>query len=197
MGVLGRIGRGKLALGERKIYLPDISSKIKSLHKKLINGFPYLKICLWDTSSFNEFMVHQPGRFYILIEVEKDAMQSVFFFLKEGKNSVFFEPTKDIIDKYLSNEKETFIVKSLVSEAPLQIIKGINTVTIEKMLVDIFCDDVVFSAQQGFEMRTIFQEAIGKYAVNENRMLRYANRRRKKENFRNYLGSISKIWQQN
>lgn len=150
-----------------------------------------MKMCIWNTSSLNEFMIHQPGRFYLLIEVDKDATQSVFFYLKENKFSVFIEPTKDLIEKYMPDDKETLIVKSLVSEAPLQTINRINLPTIEKMLVDIFCDDVIFAAQQGSEMRTIFQEALKKYTVNENRMLRYADRRRKKESFREYLGSIT------
>ena len=58
------------------------------------------------------------------------------------------------------------------------------------MLVDVLCDDVILSAQQGSEMRNIFQEAIDKYIVNENRMIRYASRRRKKESFLNYLSSF-------
>lgn len=138
-------------------------------------------------------MIHQPGRFYLLIEVEKDATQSVFYYLKEKKFPVFLEPTKELIEKYIPDEKETFIVKALVSEAPLQKINKINTVTIEKMLVDIFCDDVIFAAQQGSEMRTIFQEALSKYTVNENRMLRYADRRKGKNSFREYLISTSKL----
>jgi len=142
-------------------------------------------------------MIHQPGRFYILIEVEKEATQSVFFFLKEEKYPVFVEPTEDIFEKYLSEEKENLIVTSLVTEAPLQNISGLDTATIEKMLVDIFCDKLIFSAQQGSEMKTIFLEALSKYSVNENRMLRYADRRRKKESFRNYLNSISNLRQQN
>jgi hypothetical protein len=64
------------------------------------------------------------------------------------------------------------------------------------MLVDIFCDDVIFAAQQGSEMRTIFQEAFKKYTINESRMMRYADRRRKKENFREYLNPISNLRQQ-
>ena len=142
-------------------------------------------------------MIHQPGRFYILIEVEKEAMQSVFYYLKENKFPVFIDPTKDIIDKYISFEQETIIVKSLVSEAPMQDLNGINSATIEKMLVDIYCDDVIFAAQQGSEMRTIFEEAMNKYAVNKDRMLRYANRRRKKDDFRVYLSSLSNYRQQN
>ena len=195
-GVLNRIGRGKFAIGGNRIYLPEISAKIKSIHSKLKKEFPYLRICIWNTSSFNEFMIHQPGRFYIIIEVDKDASQSVFFYLKENKFSVFIDPTKDLIEKYIPDEKETLIVKSLVSEAPVQIINRINIATIEKMLVDIFCDDVIFAAQQGSEMRIIFKEAMIKYSVNENRMLRYADRRRKKDSFREYLNSISNLRQQ-
>ena len=82
-GVLNRIGRGKYAFGENRIFKPEISSKIKSVHSKLKKEFPYLRICIWNTSSLNEFMIHQPGRFYLLIEVDKEATQSVFFYLKE------------------------------------------------------------------------------------------------------------------
>ena len=192
MGILTRIGRGKFSLGAGKIFVPDIANKLKTINSKLKKEFPFLDICLWNSSAINEFMIHQPGRFYILIEVEKDAAQSVFFSLKEAKYSVFIEPTKDLIEKYFPDEKETLIVKPLVTEAPLQKIDGLNTVTIEKMLVDIFCDEVIFSAQHGSEMRTIFKEAISKYIVNENRMLRYANRRRKKESFTKYWVSIPK-----
>ena len=195
-GVLNRIGRGRFAFGKNRVYVPEISSKIKSIHTKLKKEFPYLRMCIWNTSSLNEFMIHQPGRFYILIEVEKEAAQSVFFYLKEHKFSVFIEPTTDLIDKYFPEEKETLIVKSLVSEAPLQTIGRINSATIEKILVDIFCDDVIFSAQQGSEMRTILKEVFNKYTVNESRMMRYADRRRRKESFREYLNSISNLRQQ-
>ena len=112
MGVLARIGRGKFSLGSCKIFIPEINSKLKTINSKLKKGFPYLEICLWNTSSFNEFMVHQPARFYIVVEVEKEATQSVFFFLKEAKYSVFIDPNQDIIEKYLPDEKETLIVKS-------------------------------------------------------------------------------------
>lgn len=193
IGALKRIGRGKFVIGQGKIFIPEISSKIKSIHSKIVKEFPYLNLCIWDTSSFNEFMIHQPGRFYILVEVEKETTQSVFYYLKENKFSVFVEPTKELIEKYIPYEKETLIVKSLVSEAPVQTIHKIMVPTLEKMLVDIYCDDLIFAAQQGSEMRNIFQEGISKYSINENRMLRYADRRRKKNSFREYLNSFSNI----
>lgn len=195
MGVLQRIGRGKFTLGEGKIYIPEISSLTKSIYRKLKIEFPYINLCIWNTSVLNEFMLHQPNQFYYLVETDKETTNSVFYFLREIKKSVFIEPTNDILEKYLFNEKEVFIVKSLVSEAPTQIIKEVNTPTIEKMLVDIFCDDVIFSAQQGAEMRTIFKEAFTKYTINQSKILRYADRRRKKEDISRFMKTITNLWQ--
>lgn len=191
MGVLNRIGRGKFETGKGKNYIPEITPKLKSLYSKLKKEYPYLEICIWNTSALNEFMLHQSGNFYVMVEVEKEATQSIFYFLKEANYSVFIDLTNDILDKYLPNNKDSIIITSLVTEAPTQTINGVITTSIEKMLVDIFCDEVIFSAQQGTEMRTIFKEAISKYTVNESRMLRYADRRRKKEVFKKYINSIS------
>lgn len=193
--VLSRTGRGKFTLGEGRHYAPQITSKIKKIYGRLHEQFPYLQICIWNTSVLNELMIHQPGRFYTLIEVEKDAAESVFYSLKEDKHAVFLNPTAHILSHYASDEKEVVIVKSLVSEAPIQDVQGVRTITIEKMLVDIFSDETIFAAQQGSEMHNIFREAYNRYTIHENRMLRYANRRKKKEGFDNYLNKVSKFRQ--
>lgn len=196
LGVLQRIGRGKFTLGKGRNYIPEISSATKSIFKKLKAEFPYANLCVWNTSVLNEFMQHQPNRFFVLVETDKETTNSVFYFLREIKKSVFVEPTADILEKYIVNEKEIFIVKPLVSEAPTQNVNNVETITIEKMLVDIFSDDVVFSAQQGAEMRTIFKNAFDKYTINQSKMLRYADRRRKKEELNHFVKTISNLWQQ-
>ena len=122
------------------------------------------------------------GRYYQLLEVDKDAMESVFYYLKDKNYSVYMDPSEELIRRYMIDEKEPWIVKSLVSEAPIQKVNGIPTVTIEKLLVDIFCDPIIFNAQQGSEMNQIFHEAFEKYTISESKMLRYASRRRKKRN---------------
>ena len=141
-------------------------------------------------------LIHQPGKFYLLVEVEKDSMEPVFYFLKDNNYPVFLEYDKDVITRYLSNENNAIIIKSLVSEAPVQNIKGVTTITVEKMLVDIFCDDNIFSSQQGSEMKNIFNEVFNKYTVNVNRILRYADRRRKKSAIIKYLKTVSNFRQQ-
>jgi hypothetical protein len=186
-GVLSRVSRGKFSIGYSKSFIPEISPRIKILYKRIHKQFPYLQLCVWNTSVFNEFMLHQPGRFYTLIEVEKDALESVFYFLKEKYKNIFIDPSADTLTHYASGEQETIIVKSLVSEAPVQKVEGVVTVTLEKMLVDIFSDDKIFTAQQGQEMQIIFTESINKYTIQESRILRYADRKRKKDTFSKYL----------
>jgi predicted transcriptional regulator len=194
-GVLQRIGKGKFALGEGKNYVPEISVETKDIFKKLKAEFPFANLCVWNTCILNEFMQHQPNRFFVLVETDKETTHSVFYFLREINKSVFIEPTSDILEKYVVNRKNVFIVKPLVSEAPTQNVKDVETTTIEKMLVDIFSDDVVFSAQQGAEMRTIFTNTFEKYTINQSKMLRYAGRRRKNEELNRFVRTITNLWQ--
>ena len=196
-GILQRVGRGKFRFGKSTNYIPEISPQLKSIYNKILNNFPFIRVCVWHTSIFNEFMQHQIGKFYYLIEVEKDATEAIFYSLRERKLSVFLNPNQEILDKYVPENKDIYIIKTLVSEAPTQQIGKICTTSIEKMLVDIFCDEILFAAQQGAEMRTVFNEAFSKYTVNQNKMLRYADRRKRKNDFNNYLKTISNYWQQN
>jgi len=195
-GVLQRVGRGKFRFGKPTTYLPEITPKLKSLYNKIRKDFPYSLVCVWYTSVFNEFMQHLMGKFYYLIEVEKDASEAVFYSLKERNLSVFLNPNQSILDKYTPENKDIYIVKTLISEAPTQRIDGICTISIEKMLVDIFCDETLFAAQQGAEMRTIFNEVLSKYTINQSKMLRYADRRKRKIDLNNYLETISNYRQQ-
>lgn len=194
-GVLQRIGRGKFTLGGGRTYIPEISKTTKTIFKRIKAEFPFANLCVWHTSVLNELMQHQPNRFFVLVETDKEATNSVFYFLREIKKSVFIEPTLDILEKYMLNEKEVIIVKSLISEAPTQTVNEIETATIEKILVDIFCDDVIFSSQQGAEMRTIFKNAFDKYTINQSKMLRYADRRGKKDEINNFVKTVSNLWQ--
>lgn len=195
-GIITRVSRGEFKLGFGKSYFPGLSNKQISLYRKLKTEFPFLSICIWNTSVINEFMLHQPGRFYNLVEVEKEGMESLFYFLKDKNMPVYLDPSPELIRRYVTDEKNPWIVKLLVSESPTQEINGITTVTLEKILVDIFCDPLLFDAQQGSEMDQIFKESFEKYAISESKMLRYASRRRKKQELEIYLNENSIYRQQ-
>ncbi len=186
-GILKRVGRGLYTIGKEFIYFPNITHSQKVLYNKIKKQFPLINICIWNTKCLNEFMIHQPGRFYQIIEVDKDATESVFYFLREKHTNIFLSPSIDILNRYIADKKEVTIITHLVSEAPIQKINKITTITIEKLLVDIFSDEVLFSAQQGQEMVNIFQTAYEKYTINESKLLRYANRRKKKDAILNFI----------
>ncbi|MEA3495251.1 MAG: DUF6577 family protein [Bacteroidota bacterium] len=188
-GILNRIGKGIFTLGAMNSFIPEISSKEKSLTKKINKEFPYLEFCIWNSSILNEFTLHQASQFYQFIEVERDATQAIFLYLKEKKYSVFLEPTKDVFEKYITENNNLIIVKTLITEAPTQNVDGINTSSLEKILVDIFCDKIIFSAYQGNEMQTIYKEAFSKYSINKSKLLRYADRRGKKEELKKYINT--------
>ena len=190
IGAICRIGKGRFVVSNKKRYIPEISKAIKTISSKIKKEFPFIQTCIWETSILNEFMIHQPGKFYMLVEVDKDTTESVFYFLKELKYSVFLSPKKEMLERYLPDKSEIIIIKPLVSESPTQIVENIDTASLEKILVDLFCDEIIFSAFQGAERRTIFEEAFRKYEINQGRMLRYAARRNKKERFKVYIDTI-------
>ncbi|WP_367392365.1 DUF6577 family protein [Lewinella sp. LCG006] len=180
-GILHRVSRGVYSLHEVRHYIPEITRSNKLLYTSFKNQFPFVEGCLWHTMWINEFMLHQVGRFYTILEVEKDFMEAVFYGLKELGKEIYLNPSEEVLDKYVSSKKAPLIIISLVSEAPIQKVNGINTVTLEKMLVDLVCNETLFAAQQGVELKRIFRSAHEKYAISETKLLRYASRRNKKE----------------
>lgn len=138
-------------------------------------------------------MVHQPGRFYQLVETDRDAVESVFYFLKKLDREVFLKPSSDILNRYAFDKREVTIVRYLVTETPLQTIDKVPTVTLEKILVDIFCDEHLFAAQQGRELKNIFRNAFDNYTVNQPKLLRYASRRKRRQDIREFIKPFSKI----
>ena len=111
----------------------------------------------------------------------------MFQFLRSENIPAFLEPDEEIIQNYLPDNRTPVIILPLVSEAPLQIVNSVQTVTLEKILVDLFCDTTTFFAYQGSERSTIFKEAFDRYTVHQNKLLRYARRRGKKDALLSYL----------
>lgn len=190
-GVLKRIGRGKYKFGTETIYQPDTPKSVKTIYDKIKKNFPYANVCGWHTNYLNEFTIHQPGRYSIIIEAEKDTAESIFNFIKEQYKEAFLNPTKDVYHRYISGKKESIVVLNLISEAPTQEVDNINVPTIEKILVDVFADNSIFSTFQGKEMQNIFVNVLQKYTVNMSTLRRYAYRRGKKEKLEQYIKKLT------
>lgn len=147
---------------------------------KIKREFPYITFCIWNTSWLNDFMIHQPFKNFIVIEIEKDAFESVYSLLAQTTKNVFYNPNKNIFERYISNLEEVIIVKSLISESPLLEMDKITIPSMEKLLVDMLIDVDLFSVQQN-EKEIIIKNLNQRYTLNELKMRRYASRRNKKK----------------
>ena len=190
-GLLRRIGRGIYSLGKENCFSPILDRKQKNIFVLIKKQFPLITFCCWHTALLKEFFQHVPMYDFLLVEVEREAIDSVFLSIKETNKDTFKEPSRDVIENYVFNGKDAIIVKSLISEAPLQDIDNIIVPTIEKILVDLYADREIFFFLQGNEMLSIFKSALGKYTVNTDRLLRYAKRRNKREELQKILAQIN------
>ena len=192
-GVLHRISRGVYSLKEVRHYTPIITRSNKLLYSSIKQRFPFADVCLWSTMWINEFMLHQPGQFFTILEVEKEVMEAVFYELQERGKDVYLNPSEEILDRYISNKKKPLVIIPLVSEAPTQEVNKVTTITLEKMLVDLLVNKTLFSAQQGSELIHIFRITQEKYAISNAKLLRYASRRNKKEEAKSLLQRTQRV----
>ncbi|MCX6584228.1 MAG: hypothetical protein NT166_28980 [Candidatus Aminicenantes bacterium] len=175
--------------GSRLLYQPGISSRLKKKYKEIKKEFPYTGCCIWETLWLNELMNHQPGHFMDLLEVENEAAQSVFYFLQQQdeKDKIYFKPSDKEIEQYIASNRQSTIIRTLLTQAPTQEQEGIRIPKLEKILVDLFIDRSLFIAYQGQELITIFKNAYRQFPVNISTLFRYAQRRKKKDQLTDFI----------
>lgn len=185
-GVLRRVGRGLYAYGTAMEFRPELSSRVTKVSKYLKKGFPLINFCVWSTELLNEFAQHVSSHHFILVDVDKDVMESVYYNLLGEFSGVFLRPPATIMDDLLPQFRLPLIVRQLISESPLNETSNLPLISLEKLLVDAFCD-AEFRFLEGSELRAVFRNAFEKYTINENKLLRYAARKGRKAEISAYL----------
>jgi hypothetical protein len=169
-------------------FAPDIENKEIDIYDNVAKQFPNLKQCIWSTKIINEFMLHIPNKFITVLEVEPDALDPVFHFLKDlNLPDVYFQPDEKEMKRYINEAESPIILKSLVSQAPLQKVNKLLTATIEKIIVDLYCEENIFIAYQGNELSHIVNSAFRRYAIDFTKLFSYSKRRRKENDIQKFL----------
>lgn len=122
----------------------------------------------------------------MLVDIERDSEESVYHLLKEQFNQVFLMPGKDMLNNYIGDLKKPILVRTLVSEAPYKEVRNVPVATLEKILIDIFSDEE-FTYLRSNEMVLIFKSAFERYTISESKLIRYADRKRKKKQLMDFL----------
>lgn len=181
-GQLIRLERGIYTLPDKskKDFLIVCSEEMKRINQQLKTQFTFADYCIWPGSVLLPYMHHIPSLNFLLVDVEREAAESIFNLLNsDSSRRVYLMPSTTDFDRYI-NTNEAIIVRQLISESPLQLVNGIKTPTIEKVLVDIV-GDVEFSFLQGVEINYVYNSIFEKHNVNKNKLLRYASRRGRKQ----------------
>ena len=138
-----RVSYGKYKLNEdlKHEFLYEPNEFMLSLNKHIKEKFPFIDYCIWQPSVFASMMLHVPAVRTTLVDVEREAMESVFMSLQnvESEIPIFLNPSQEDVDRYITN-RDLIIVRPLVKEAPLDVINGCPVPTLEKMLVDAISD---------------------------------------------------------
>ena len=188
-----RVSYGKYKLNEdlKHEFLYEPNEFMLSLNKHIKEKFPFIDYCIWQPSVFASMMLHVPAVRTTLVDVEREAMESVFMSLQNVESEIpsFLNPSQEDVDRYITN-RDLIIVRPLVKEAPLDVINGCPVPTLEKMLVDAISDKEL-QHLQGNELYTIYSNAFSDYAIKKTRLLRYAARRNRKQKVEQIINTIN------
>ena len=147
-----------------------------------------MKYAIWSTKSVNEFLLHLTARFITILQVETDALEPVYKFLKnQNIGTVYFQPDEKEIERYIYESEKSIILQTLISKAPTRKIGKVVSITLEKMIVDLFCEKNLFISYQGSELVHIINTAYKRYSINFTTMFHYARRRGKEVYLKQFL----------
>ena len=192
-GKLAKTGRGLFSLSNeiKPPYVYTPSNTENEMSAVLKRKFPFLTYCVWKANAITPFMQHVPSMSFVLVEVERVAMEAVFQYLQGQytESMILLNPSQSDCDRYL-NMDNILVVRPLIAEAPLSSYQGINLPTIEKILVDIVSDKE-FDYAGGAELYHIYNNVFESVDVNRKKLLRYASRRNKKDRIEQILKAIN------
>lgn len=192
--IIRSIRRGLYVVSYKPKYKPEVSKDVLKFAKRINEQFEEAKYCIWETEWLNEFSQHQASKQIVLVEIEKEFVESLYYELKDSFNNDFYlSPDKKVIDVYVAESNYPVIIKKLITRSPIsrRTEKAIKFYTplIEKILVDIFAEDNIFYFYQGSELVHIYENIISNYSVNFTKLFSYAKRREGEQEIKSFLAN--------
>lgn len=153
--------------------------------------FPMVEYRVWELTWLNEFVNHQLGCNYIFLEVENDGCEFVFEkIMAEFEGKVLLKPDQNQILRYGSND--SIIIERLISESPKGKKEPYN-LAIEKLIVDMFANKRLKEMISPGDYPAALENIFSMYEVNQVKMFRYARRRNKETDLKDFLQSRTNV----
>jgi predicted transcriptional regulator len=184
LGIIQRTGRGKYAFGNLQKFSPYPTSNIKKVHQIIMQRCFNVKYCIWSTQWLESFLPNIASQYITFIEVENTNSAAVFFELWRDAENLFYKIPSKIPRQF---GKNVIIIKKLISGSPLLESNEIVYPHLEKMIVDLYCDWAKIYPYKNPTFYKFFKKLHSNYSINESKLLRYADRRKKKMVFVKHL----------
>ena len=186
-GELSRVSNGLYVFSQRRRFSYSIESKdalgvLDLLQKRFDKSAKYI---VYESTILNMFLNHLIANSTIIVEVEKDLLESTFWHLKEnGYQNVLLNPSEH--ENYIYNpyDGSGIIVKAMVSQSPID--NKHHAITIEKLIVDIVADKTLNMFYEGAEVPSMVEDILSNYAVKFDSVRNYAKRRHCLDRFIDY-----------
>ena len=169
--------------------IPD--EKMRKLFADLKSVLPFALISIWHTDAILPLMHDIPNIRLTIVGAERLAADSVADALENLTGSLILRDSEKSTLTRLAAGRELVVVTPQVSQAPVEVSDGVTVPTLEKILVDILCDNALH-ALTGSEAYAIYAAAFDRYAVSRKTLLRYAGRRNRTETVNTILKEIEK-----
>lgn len=183
-GSLIRVGHGLYSFNTKKRYDYSFEEPLTSeVFTFLKSTFPdNLEYIIYESTILNEFLNHLLAHSTTIIEAPKNYAEDLFWKLQEhGFKEVMLNPTDDERYKY----NPSIIIKNMVTKSPIRLKE--HKITIEKLLVDIICDNLLNQFYEGDERSFMIEEIFDKYAIKYDSVRNYAKRRRSFDELLKYI----------
>ena len=179
-GTITRVGRGVYYFGEKKTFQMTPGDTAMQICSVLTKQFKYLEITVTDTASLNGLMNLLPFSSVVSLEMKKSATAAAISALRKAGFNAWAKQDLPQMERYASSAQPVVIRPELSVNPPLKAEDNIRLANLEKVLVDIVCDEDVYGQYQGEELINIYNGASETYAINYSRMLKYADARNKR-----------------
>jgi hypothetical protein len=154
--------------------------------KDLINLLKEIRYdyIIYNITFLNEWLNQLIGKNTIFIEVDKKYFNSIYELLVDNEyKNVLVNPSIQEIEKY--SLSDLIIIKPLYSRSPIN--RKEKSFTLEKIIVDLFVDDILKKYYSTSELPWIYKQMFKEYAIDEYSLNTYLTRRRIKEKFYEFL----------
>ena len=191
MDIVKRIGRGLYQIGGGQMPTVKLPSHLLDIARYLRQRFPMVQFTIWSINMLADYAHYAVGRDLIILETAKMLSPSMRDALIEKGYDVILNPTKKDFREYTYRREKTIFILERKERYGLFGDGDLLIPTLERIWLDIYY--LITRKELSFspgELGRIFANILRGEGINFNRFLRYAQRRKIRDEIMIFLYNL-------